>query len=973
MHILFSERVFMRRLLSLFSIAVLIMLFELATALAQQNDLNAVLKRSQVALKRSQELGAEGNYPAALVEARNFESLIRLGYGADHPNYAIALGNVASLYIVLGNLTEAEALYQRALAIREAKLGNGHLHVAVTLSGLAAVYDAQGKYAEAEIHTKRALAIREAKLPKDSPDIAHSLLNLALLYVKQGKYAESEAHFKRALAIYQAKLGRDDPSIATVLNGLVSLYQEQGKYDEAEAPGKRALAIYQARFGNEHPDVARTLTNLANVHEGQGRYAEAEAYHKRAHVILAATFGKDHPDVAISNHNLANVYDRQGKYAEAEVLHRNALTGFEAKLDHSHPHVAETANKLAVIYGKQGKHAEALALVRKASAAVIAHARVNAAGPDHRGGDKSPTQRARYFRDHVAILFAAGRQGTEAETALARESFEVAQWAGQSSAAAALAQMAARQMKGTGALAQLVRERQDLEWQWRATDARLDDAVAKGDATLVATLRNELSVLNGKFEAIDTRLARDFPDYASLSNPKPLSVAEAQALLAPAEALFLTTDTADASFAWLLTKKEIRWAKLALTPQAIADKVQALRCGLDYDGEWGAVDKRRAERCLNLLKLNSAPAGSDAQPFDLAVAHEIYEVLFGSFKDMVQDRELLIVPTGALASLPFQVLVTEKPATAVPPDADYRGVRWLGLRHANTVLPSVVSLKSLREHAKASAAAKPYIGFGNPLITGPNGTDHRASQIQNCPAAPPGAIRSAARSSLGGDVTKVMRGGLADLVLLRQQQPLPETADELCDVGRNLAASPSDILLGARATELSIKTLSAKGALANYRVLHFATHGLLPHETASVATGLTEAALLFTPPDRATEEDDGLLTASEVALLKLNADWVIMSACNTGGGDKSGEALSGLARAFFYAGTRALLVSHWYVDSAAAVALTSKIFDEMNRDSKLGRAEALRRSMQALIAQGGRSSHPANWAPFVVVGEGAAR
>ena len=91
-------------------------------------------------------------------------------------------------------------------------------------------------------------------------------------------------------------------------------------------------------------------------------------------------------------------------------------------------------------------------------------------------------------------------------------------------------------------------------------------------------------------------------------------------------------------------------------------------------------------------------------------------------------------------------------------------------------------------------------------------------------------------------------------------------------------------------------------------MLHFATHGLLPHETACVTAGLTEAALLLTPPDVATEDDDGLLTAFEVTQLKLNADWVIMSACNLGGGDKSGEALSGLARAFFYAGARALLV-----------------------------------------------------------------
>ena len=370
----------------------------------------------------------------------------------------------------------------------------------------------------------------------------------------------------------------------------------------------------------------------------------------------------------------------------------------------------------------------------------------------------------------------------------------------------------------------------------------------------------------------------------------------------------------DESFAWLVTKTDARWVKLALTPKDIADKVQALRCGLDYDGEWGATDTARAQRCLRLLKLKAAPKDTDPLPFDLQAAYDLYEALFGPFKDMIGDKQLLIVPSGALASLPFQVLVTEKPAAAFPADGNYAGVPWLGARHATSVLPSVTSLKALREHAKVSAAGKPYLGFGNPLLTGPSGSDQSASRRQSCPAGSPGsATQVIARSGRGVDAGKLLRGGLADLALLRRQQPLPETADELCDVGRSLAAPSSDILLGGKATERTVKSLSASGALARYRVLHFATHGLLPQETASIAAGLTEAALLLTPPDAASDEDDGLLTASEVTLLKLNADWVIMSACNTGGGDKSGEALSGLARAFFYAGARALLVSHWYV------------------------------------------------------------
>ena len=206
---------------------------------------------------------------------------------------------------------------------------------------------------------------------------------------------------------------------------------------------------------------------------------------------------------------------------------------------------------------------------------------------------------------------------------------------------------------------------------------------------------------------------------------------------------------------------------------------------------------------------------------------------------------------------------------------------------------------------------------------------------------------------------------------MQRQPPLPETADELCAVARLLGAPESAVYLGAAATERTIKGLSAGGTLGNARFVHFATHGLLASETEDVARAKAEPALLLTPPAQASEEDDGLLTASEVAQLKLDADWVILSACNTAAGEKlDADALSGLARAFFYAGSRTLLASHWYVDSESAVALVTKTFGELSARPGTGRAEALRRAMLALIDQGGRTAHPANWAPFVVVGEG---
>jgi CHAT domain-containing protein len=167
--------------------------------------------------------------------------------------------------------------------------------------------------------------------------------------------------------------------------------------------------------------------------------------------------------------------------------------------------------------------------------------------------------------------------------------------------------------------------------------------------------------------------------------------------------------------------------------------------------------------------------------------------------------------------------------------------------------------------------------------------------------------------------------------------------------------------------------MSADGRLARARVVHFATHGLIAGDLRDLA----QPALVLTPPPdgttaQALEQDDGLLTAPEVAELKLNADWVVLSACNTAAGaSDNAEALSGLANAFIYAGARTLLVSHWPVDSAAAVNLTVGTFKNLAEQPTMGRAEALRQSMLTIIAGGGRQSHPAYWAPFIVVGDGA--
>ncbi len=244
-----------------------------------------------------------------------------------------------------------------------------------------------------------------------------------------------------------------------------------------------------------------------------------------------------------------------------------------------------------------------------------------------------------------------------------------------------------------------------------------------------------------------------------------------------------------------------------------------------------------------------------------------------------------------------------------------------------------------------------------------------ARQKQRCQYDIALGRRSGGKTSRGV-TSPPMRGGLADVDFIRRSSPLPETADELCAVARDAGANPDEIHLGARDAEAEIKRLNENGQLAQYRIVHFATHGAL----AGQVEGSDEPGLLFTPPAAPSAEDDGFLTATEIAALKLDADWVILSACNTAaGGAQDAEALSGLARAFLYAQARALLVSHWEVDSEATVKLVTGAIGRLAADRAMGHAEAMRQSMLALIDRGTeREGRPSSWAPFVVVGEGGA-
>jgi CHAT domain-containing protein/tetratricopeptide (TPR) repeat protein len=892
----------------------------------------------------------QGRYREAEELFKRALAIRETALGANHREVGQTLNNLALVYLAQAKYGEAEDLLRRALVIREQTLGQSHPDVAQTLTNLANVYRGQGKYGEAEGFYKRALSITESAKGANHPDVAWTLANLALLYWTQGTYGDAEGLYKRALAIRERALGENHLAVAQNLNDLALVYRDQGRDVEAEGLLKRALVIREQALGVSHPSVAQTLSNIALVYSAQGKYSEAEGLYKRALAIREQTNGEGHPLVALYLTNLANLYRDQGKYDDAEGFYKRGLAIAEKALGASHPQVARGLNDMAILYEVRGESGSALAYSRKATAAVLAHRIAELTGtPETGAAGGLVEQRASYFQRHVANLAAAARKGIEPAPSLAHEAIEVAQWTTQSSAGAAVQQMSTRFASVPGTLASLVRESQDLAAAWRDKDKALLDAVSNPEGghaqARIDVLRREIAETEGRLNAVAARIHKEFPDYAALVHPKPLTAEEVQGLLGADEALVFFLAGANESYVFALTREGFEWRTIVLGETDMAAKVAAFRRGLDVDELTESVSKGKA------------------QLFNLAAAHELYVALFGPVEALIKNKsQLLIVPSGPLTALPFHLLVTDKPAIAVPSQindmAAYRDAAWLVKQHAVTVLPSVASLRALRVFARKGQGTKPMIGFGNPVFA----PDRAAAPAGQRSAT----VKVAAKTRGYSDYwhgASVHRARLADAL-----SPLPDSAEELKAVAAELGAPSNDIYLGKDATEANVKRLS----LADYRVVYFATHGLV----AGDLEGLGEPSLVLTLPNDPSELDDGLLTASEVAQLKLNADWVVLSACNTAAGEKPGaEALSGLARAFFYAGARALLVSHWRIDSKAATRLATSTFDIMKSNPTIGGAEALRRAMLAYLND--RSDiwnvYPAFWGSFSLIGEGAAR
>ncbi len=805
-----------------------------------------------------------------------------------------------------------------------------------------------GRFKQALSFGEQALAQTIKEFGPDHEQVAIATYGLGLTAERAGDDAKAAEFLARSVAVREKVYGGESPGIVEALDLYGEALLRLGRIDAAAPVFQRALKIRNDIMGFEHAYQAGTISNLAAVAVAKGNHGEAIKLYRRAIGLLAA----QKTDFVYANKVLAKGLKRQrGTFIGlAEAVWRGGRDiglspraafdeAFGAAQDAWRTSAAEAIARMTARLGAaQTPLGKDVARLQRLADEIIT---LNE--QDMRELTRwSEVQRQSdaYMRAKAAVMaqanrtFKGGLDPIKKQRALAKELTDLVKRCppGQKKAGCegSLARIQALG-KELGRLSQADK----LRSQPRLDAINRMNAIEKtlpGYDAFQKTRQLRVSrsaKLGMERRALRDRIVKAYPAYAALADPKPLDAARVQTLLGPDEALISMLVGRRVSYVWVITRETATWSEIAIGERALAGEVAALRLGLD--------------------PLAAQKSGGAAQKFDFVRAHRLYTSVFGPIaKHFARKRHLILVPNGPLTSLPLQVLITRPPPQNASPEDTVKEAAWLIRSHALSVLPSVQSLAALRRLQRTTGSRKPFIGIGDPILKGPGG-EARTSRGTTL-----------ARNTPRQFYTRGQGGMVANVRAVAAMAPLPDTADELRAIARVLGAAAEDVLLRGAASEPEIRARD----LAAYRVVHFATHGLVAGEL----NGLAEPALVLTPPPRASAANDGLLTASEIATLRLDADWVVLSACNTAAGEAVGaEALSGLARAFFFAGARALLVSHWAVYSEAAVKLTTETFTALQSDPAIGRGEALRRSMLKLIADG---RPPAFWAPFVIVGEG---
>ena len=898
--------------------------------------------------------------------------LVKL-HGPAHATVATALNNLADVCRSEGDLPRAQRLHEGALALRRKLFGERHADVGQSLNNLAAVCYLRGDPARARQLYEQALALFTRLHGEEHATVAAVLNNLGLVCQDQGDLFQAHTAYSRARTVLTRLRGPDHAEVAAVLSNLAEVCRARADLVQARRLHEQALAIRRKRLGRRHPDVAASLNNLAEVCRDEGDLDRARQLHEQVLALQRELHAERHADVATSLNNLAEIHHAASNLRAARRLHEQALNLRKGLFGERHPDVAASLGNLAVLCQEAGDLDGA---VRRATEAVLAcrlprsrrtelaelrmedlairantvvglHALGDLLHASANGGKTANARQAAHAYTLAATLLdhlRADVPGTEqgkltrgaahtllvpARVRLAATLFGLSGSAGDLHGAFAAVEQGrgrvfletlarARSSRVGGVPDNLLEMERDLRDRIRGMETRIGREsvrpLAQREADLLPRLYDDLQAERDKLARLAGRLRKEYPRYAALQHPQPCTLEEARACLADNEVAVLFGVGRKESSAVVVQKRP-----------APGDRGQGIAV-VRLPGSDVLAPKLRTLADEEVLK-------SDSRCRQLGT--ELHALLLKPLSKHIRNKNLVLAPDDVLWELPFELLVEGR-------GKDEEGKYLIEGRQIRYT-PSMTALHLLGQWEKArKAPPEPLWALGDPVF-GKNDTRAR------------------------GDLHEKTRALLERYTARRQGGPswprLPATGAEVRAIGDLFGAS-KEVVTGVRAREKVLKTALDDGVLARKRYLHLATHGIL-----GSGRGLPPSLILSLVGNDGTEQlggaNDGFLTMAEVTYLKLNADLVVLSACQTARGELvPSEGFLGLTRSFLYAGSRGVVCSLWRVDDERTAAFMKAMYGRLKEGKSSAQALALAR--RQLIAE---EQAPFYWAPFILIGK----
>ena len=889
----------------------------ITSALAVQTD---PVQRSLTLRRQANILAGQGKLPeqqAAITAARRLAETAALTV---HDRALLDLQ--AGLNEVTRNPAQAVNLDRAALAKMEQRFGASDSRLGFPLARLGdALFVAEGHMAS-EPFRERALAIERAR-PRPNPQReTAALVDLAGVWAASGRLIPAVMMQKEAVARSE-KEGTNN-LLAFRLRRLGEMQAQAGQLEAAIGSLERALSVSEAVTGSNSATTGIILQTLALTYGRVGRASDAEAAARRSVMLRERLYGLNHIVTQTARAVLGGLLLGTTP-AEGARLLEPAVAAIAVQFGNEHPRTQTYRALLAAALAKSG-HPQAAITEIDTSIDVLRQPLLGTQILNSVGSQLGLA----WSNDVFGALKAAVYWLPATDSARAARAFALLQLDEAATGLSTIAWQAAARRSSSNPKIKALVEAQRIA-QIELTSLRRN-VVNQADTLSVVP---QITALQGRMAALDAQIAAADPAFASLSRREEVPLADMnsgrQPLLRRHEAMIAFMQNYDALRVFVITREGTFMQILPDTKrEVLTAQVAALRRGLVID---------------------AALTAADLPEFDVAASHALYaRVIAPLLPHLKGITTLQIVADGPLAQLPLGLLVS-RPAKDANLLARYRNSRWLADRFAIVVPPGIAALAAARSIDAPSRADRMLLAVADPALTG---TTPGTTQV----AGMAGFVK------LRGDE----RGTARTAAAICAMQPLPDTRREAERVASALGKQGTTTLLtGAQASEREVRQRSNNGDLARYRTLLFATHGLADNEASG-----EEPALVLAPASCSSNDaaEDGLLSTSEIATLKLDADLVILSGCNTAapGDALVGQPFSGLAQAFRQAGARRLLVSHWSVDSAATADFMVHLF--ANRRPVT--AASLQTTMQAMRHNSGHlayRSHPAFWAPFVLVGD----